>query len=157
MLLGGLWHGAAWNFVIWGAFHGAILMLYRALAPVHHERPGLGRWLESGSGTLFRWAVMSFLTLFGWLLFRAHSAEQILYFIQNVSLVPGTHSSEFIQALFFYSWPLLVMEPIQHWTKDLLAPTRLPWPLLAGMYAVMVFLTLGFGNLSASEFIYFQF
>ena len=29
MLLGGLWHGAAWNFVIWGAFHGLILVLYR--------------------------------------------------------------------------------------------------------------------------------
>ena len=31
MLLGGLWHGAAWNFVLWGAYHGGVLVLYRAV------------------------------------------------------------------------------------------------------------------------------
>ena len=31
MLLGGLWHGASWNFVIWGGYHGALLAVERAL------------------------------------------------------------------------------------------------------------------------------
>ncbi len=71
MLLGGLWHGAAWTFIAWGAFHGAILALYRALsidAAIERAR---------GSGAIvvnvIAWAAMSWLTLIGWTFFRAAS------------------------------------------------------------------------------------
>jgi D-alanyl-lipoteichoic acid acyltransferase DltB (MBOAT superfamily) len=43
MLLGGLWHGAAWNFVLWGAYQGAILCAYRALAPPRRRPRGAPR------------------------------------------------------------------------------------------------------------------
>jgi D-alanyl-lipoteichoic acid acyltransferase DltB (MBOAT superfamily) len=66
MLLGGLWHGASWNFVIWGAYHGALLIVYR----VFRDRRGAGhetsvpvRVLEAA--TFFQ------LTCIGWLIFRA--------------------------------------------------------------------------------------
>ncbi|HTF33069.1 MAG TPA: MBOAT family O-acyltransferase [Myxococcota bacterium] len=39
MLLGGLWHGAAWTFVLWGAYHGLLLIGYRLIAPELGERP----------------------------------------------------------------------------------------------------------------------
>ena len=71
MLLGGLWHGAAWTFIVWGAFHGGILAVYRAL--------GVDTKIERarGSGALIvniiAWGVMSVLTLIGWTLFRAQS------------------------------------------------------------------------------------
>ncbi len=71
MLLGGLWHGAAWTFIVWGAFHGAILALYRALS--------IDRVIEhaKGSGAVIvhvvAWGVMSILTLVGWTFFRAQS------------------------------------------------------------------------------------
>ena len=68
MLLGGLWHGAAWTFIIWGAFHGGILALYRLA--------GIDGWLASvkrGTGYVIAhggaWVVMSVLTLMGWVLF----------------------------------------------------------------------------------------
>lgn len=71
MLLGGLWHGAAWTFIVWGAFHGGMLALYRALGvDVMIER-------ARGSGALIvnlvAWGVMSVLTLIGWTFFRAQS------------------------------------------------------------------------------------
>jgi D-alanyl-lipoteichoic acid acyltransferase DltB (MBOAT superfamily) len=71
MLLGGLWHGAAWTFIVWGAFHGVILALYRALS--------IDALIEraTGSGAVIinvaAWGVMSVLTLIGWTFFRAQS------------------------------------------------------------------------------------
>lgn len=71
MLLGGLWHGAAWTFIVWGAFHGVILALYRAFS--------IDALIEraKGSGAVIvhvaAWGVMSMLTLVGWTFFRAQS------------------------------------------------------------------------------------
>ncbi len=59
MLLGGLWHGAAWTFVLWGAFHGTGLSLEHALGG-RLRAPG---WL--------RWLVTFNLVVFGWILFRS--------------------------------------------------------------------------------------
>lgn len=62
MLLGGLWHGASWTFMLWGAYHGALLALERM-----NGRRSLGWWLprplQVGSTLV--------LVMFGWLLFRA--------------------------------------------------------------------------------------
>ena len=62
MLLGGLWHGAAWTFVVWGAYHGLLLCLYRVFA-----RP----WDALPAWT--RQAAMFVLVLIGWVFFRSHS------------------------------------------------------------------------------------
>jgi alginate O-acetyltransferase complex protein AlgI len=62
MLLGGLWHGAAWNFVVWGGYHGALLALERR---VGEER--LYGWLPRP----LRVGVVFVLVLFSWVLFRA--------------------------------------------------------------------------------------
>jgi D-alanyl-lipoteichoic acid acyltransferase DltB (MBOAT superfamily) len=65
MVLGGLWHGAAWNFVWWGVYHGLLLCLWRALAPGTPSSVPLWRKVLAVGG-------MFQLTLFGWLLFRCN-------------------------------------------------------------------------------------
>ncbi len=81
MLLGGLWHGAAWTFIVWGAFHGAILALYRALS--------IDALIEraKGSGAIIvhviAWGAMSVLTLIGWTLFRAQSLPDAFAALQS--------------------------------------------------------------------------
>ncbi|MDZ7627584.1 MAG: MBOAT family O-acyltransferase [Parvularculaceae bacterium] len=76
MLLGGLWHGAAWTFIVWGAFHGAILAIYRALS----IDALIAR--AKGSGAIvvhvIAWGLMSILTLIGWTFFRAQSLPEAL-------------------------------------------------------------------------------
>jgi D-alanyl-lipoteichoic acid acyltransferase DltB (MBOAT superfamily) len=62
MLLGGLWHGAAWTFVLWGAFHGAGLCLEHGFARQWERVP---KWL--------RWFVTFHLVVVGWIMFRAQS------------------------------------------------------------------------------------
>jgi alginate O-acetyltransferase complex protein AlgI len=70
MLLGGLWHGAAWTFVAWGAFHGLLLMAnhgWRALA----ERGGFAALTRTPPARLIGWALTFLAVLLGWVLFRA--------------------------------------------------------------------------------------
>ena len=67
MVLGGLWHGAAWTFVLWGAFHGAMLVGEHALnGRVGKVTPGWFRWLATFN-----------LVVFGWLLFRAQDLGDV--------------------------------------------------------------------------------
>lgn len=73
MLLGGLWHGASWTFVCWGAFHGLLLAAERARgirARGRHERPPRGAALAA------RIVWTNLLVTFGWVLFRADTLGQ---------------------------------------------------------------------------------
>jgi len=74
MLLGGLWHGASWNFVIWGALHGTILgaeRLWREFRPARW--PALPAW--AGVAITFH------IVLLGWIFFRSASFEDSLAFL----------------------------------------------------------------------------
>ena len=66
-LLSGIWHGASWNFVLWGAYNGLFLTL---------DRMFLIRWLER-SGAIVSTVVTLFIVMIGWVIFRATSAEHI--------------------------------------------------------------------------------
>lgn len=66
-LLCGLWHGAAWNFVLWGAFHGAFLVL---------ERVSKGPWSQGAPRPLQHLYVL-LVVMFGWLLFRAPNLDAV--------------------------------------------------------------------------------
>lgn len=69
-VLSGLWHGAAWTFVLWGAFHGAIVTLERLAG---ERRARLPRWLQYG--TTLPLIVVS------WVFFRATSLDQLWMFL----------------------------------------------------------------------------
>src|SRR5690606_23190712 len=72
MLLGGLWHGAAWTFVIWGAFHGGLLMGERWRAERRDAAPA-----ETGGQVWVRRLVTFHLVCLGWVLFRADSMARV--------------------------------------------------------------------------------
>jgi alginate O-acetyltransferase complex protein AlgI len=69
MALGGLWHGAAWNFVVWGVYWGAALSIERAMLGARLALPTTRgvRWLAVGAG----WLGTQVLVLVGWVFFRA--------------------------------------------------------------------------------------
>lgn len=85
MLLGGLWHGAAWNYVLWGAFHGTGLTVHRVLTGGTGRPPTPDGKLEAVAKTLG----FSLFTLYGWLLFRAHSFDQIADFTRILATGAG--------------------------------------------------------------------
>ena len=80
MLIGGLWHGAAWNFVVWGALHGACLAFERLRA----KRPAYG-WLPTPA----RVAVTFTIVLVGWVFFRAPDLPAAVRYLGFMTGVGG--------------------------------------------------------------------
>ncbi|MGI9304778.1 MAG: MBOAT family O-acyltransferase [Gammaproteobacteria bacterium] len=156
MLLGGLWHGAAWNFVVWGAFHGGILIAYRAFdRNPQHDDPWSGRY--SRWRVLGKMALMFVLTVIGWIIFRSQSLEQIGYIFSHIGVIPGPGSLDLAYKLTFFSLPLLVVQLYQYTTRDLLIITKLSvWARMV-IYAFFLIWILIFGVRESIEFIYFQF
>jgi alginate O-acetyltransferase complex protein AlgI len=74
MLLGGLWHGAGWPFVIWGGLHGSYLMVNHGWRHVM-ERYGWG-FSENASYRFFCWFLTFIAVVFAWVYFRAPTLEQ---------------------------------------------------------------------------------
>jgi alginate O-acetyltransferase complex protein AlgI len=158
MVLGGLWHGAAWTFVFWGIYHGLLLIGYRAA-----ERWQAFHALVAGPHVVARlvsWAVMFHLTCYGWLIFRARSAGQIRDLTVNLfaNFAPTTmnvHGS--LVPLLLYTTPLFAVHACEAWFDDGLVVPRLPVGVRYSIYAAVGYLTLLFGNFGGAEFIYFQF
>jgi len=107
MLTAGLWHGASWNFVIWGAYHGVLLAAARIFGAARRRRRRVRPWLAP-----LQIAGMFLLTNLGWLFFRETEFPQLL---RHLSLSPldstvlgrNTGTYLFFLAL-LYSIPLWV-------------------------------------------------
>jgi alginate O-acetyltransferase complex protein AlgI len=157
MVLGGLWHGAAWPFVLWGVYQGGLLVVFRK----GREALADTRWairLEQPAVKVIGWMVMFHLTCYGWLIFRADSAAQIGR--MSTSLVTtwgaGARWPE-VWPLLGYVTPLLLLHGWEAWRGDLLAVSKLPLLLRYAIYVALAYLTVLFGEFAGSQFIYFQF
>jgi D-alanyl-lipoteichoic acid acyltransferase DltB (MBOAT superfamily) len=84
MLLGGLWHGAAWTFVLWGAAHGAFLAINHGWLAVRGRfAPGPG-WLNRIGSAIG--AVLTFMAVFGaWAIFRADDLPSALRILRGLA------------------------------------------------------------------------
>lgn len=99
MLLGGLWHGANWTFIAWGAFHGAILIVYRACSVDRWLAKSLGTRALNGLRDGAAITVMFILTVFGWLLFRAESMGDVAQFLVGIFAVTPSVETEWATVL----------------------------------------------------------
>jgi alginate O-acetyltransferase complex protein AlgI len=158
MVLGGLWHGAAWTFVLWGVYHGLLLIAYREAERVR----ALHAWIR-GHGALARatsWAVMFHLTCYGWLIFRARSARQLgdMSLSLFTAFSPASvNVSGILVPLLLYTTPLLLVHAVEAYYDDVLVVPRLSPGMRYSVYAATFYLTMLFGNFGGAEFIYFQF
>jgi alginate O-acetyltransferase complex protein AlgI len=158
MVLGGLWHGAAWTFVLWGVYHGVLLIAYRGADRVRV----LHQWVR-GQGTVARvtsWAVMFHFTCLGWLIFRARSASQLGQMSRALfaNFAPGSVDVPgMLTPLLLYTLPLMAVHLVEASYDDLLVVPRLSPGVRYSVYAATFYLTMLFGNFGGAEFIYFQF
>ena len=112
MLLGGLWHGAGWTFVIWGGLHGICLMVNHLW---YNFKKTLGRELEHSTwwgewfARLFTLLLLSCL----WVIFRAENMEVALIILKSMSGINGSldalptgiqHNSDRLLACLFLVW-----------------------------------------------------
>jgi D-alanyl-lipoteichoic acid acyltransferase DltB (MBOAT superfamily) len=156
MLLGGLWHGAAWTFVIWGAYQGGLLIAHRL------AMPALQRWTRFESRVLRAcWNGAALVVFFqlvcaGWLIFRAKSAGQIVDMAaamwRGISL-----SGSGVRTLAFFATPLLIVQLVQYLRNDLDIVLRWPAVVRGATYACIFYGLVLFGEGFDKPFIYFQF
>ena len=160
MLLGGLWHGAAWNFLIWGAYHGTLLCLHRAFSA---ERRSLGGAVVARDRPLLvKGLAIAFffqLTCVGWLLFRARGFHDLVAKLKAVLLY--TRVEEFWSPdavrLLAYVLPFAAFELYQYVTGDLEPWRRWPWPARTLWYTTLMVLIAILVPEAQTPFIYFQF
>jgi alginate O-acetyltransferase complex protein AlgI len=92
MLLGGLWHGAAWTFVIWGGLHGLYLMIHHAWHGLR-ERRGLPAQASSALGRGIARAVTFLAVVVAWVFFRADSLPQAWTVLKGMTGGNGIEAS----------------------------------------------------------------
>jgi len=160
MLLGGLWHGAAWTFVLWGAYQGFLLILHRLSKPFLSRIVVKGR--IAGRIWFFIRVFMFFhLVCLGWLFFRAQSMLQIADMIKAVIFNFDLHNWQNLTLilinLILCIWFLLLMQLFQFIKNDLFYCFKLHWAVQGMIYFLIFYITLTYGVNNANEFIYFQF
>jgi D-alanyl-lipoteichoic acid acyltransferase DltB (MBOAT superfamily) len=73
MILGGLWHGASWNFVIWGLVHGLLLVAHRYFSKLNLIEKLFTNFKTSS--TILSWVITQYLVFFTWLIFRIEDVD----------------------------------------------------------------------------------
>lgn len=162
MLASGLWHGANWTFILWGALHGLYLSLHRLLLirkllPVKIAAPG-GKRL---------WHILSIvvtfhLVLLAWVLFRAPTIEQapVIYSKMAAFFTTGQVGEPglaiFVPVIVLYL-VALSLDAAQVITRDHAFTTRLPAPLRPLLYSAAILCMIIFSIKPYVPFIYFQF
>ncbi len=148
MLLGGLWHGAAWNFLIWGAYHGVWLLIHRALAAAREpERPRLPLAVR-------RIATFHGVCL-GWVVFRAESLPDVIAVLRGLGAWGYVATTEGGRALLILlvAVGLHTLTSRVGWRERF---TRAPAWIQGVSYAAIGVLVFLFSPLT-QRFIYFQF
>jgi D-alanyl-lipoteichoic acid acyltransferase DltB (MBOAT superfamily) len=107
MLLGGLWHGAGWTFVMWGGLHGLYLCVNHAWS-YSVKRFWHGPILPRRLAKLLAWSVTFVAVVIGWVFFRAASFEAALAMLQGMVGLNGIALPNAIAARLGSAWPILV-------------------------------------------------
>lgn len=152
MLLGGLWHGAAWHFVLWGAWHGAGLVATRAAGNM--TRP----LVQLRFGRALAWLATMLFVFYGWLLFRAGSFAQIVAMTQALgNLSAPAWIGSYLINLVVFATPLVLMQLWQVRSGNLLPVLAQPRWVRGSLEGLLLLGILVFWGKDNAPFIYFQF
>lgn len=154
MAIMGLWHGAAWSYVVWGLFNGAMLILWAAI-----KWPKRWKHYRKRVPRAFWIAVYLQVTIYTMLLFRAESLDQALRLTTTLFSNPGWTGSLMMPKLVMLpALPLiLLLEFMAFRSSSELFYQRWPRPVRAALYTLLLFLLCLGSNNAPAEFIYFQF
>jgi alginate O-acetyltransferase complex protein AlgI len=158
MTLGGLWHGAAANFVAWGFLHGSLLILHRRVQDFAERRHEIARALDSIPGRALSMATTFGCVSFAWVLFRASSLADAAVIWGHLIIPHGGSSTPYWRESLFVLGLLVagshVAARIQLFKR---LERRLPPPILGLGYAAAAAITLLLAPDASKAFIYFQF
>jgi hypothetical protein len=156
MILGGLWHGASWRFVIWGIWHGIGLVFDKLLKPVSSRLP---RWITSWIGFFITFHFV----VAGWILFRANDMNKVIAMTKRIFsafhpdlIIPAIQSNVLSYGLIFtglliHWFPASLKERFRGWFINI------HWTAKVALIAITVVFMLQFSTAEVVPFIYFRF
>jgi hypothetical protein len=159
MLLGGLWHGAAWTFVVWGGLHGLFLVLHKVWTrgkKIDRGSPPLtaAGWLAYGAKAMATFH----LVCLAWIFFRAPDFSTGWTYFSGLFL-NGLGRIDLPLLLCLFSGGLLLLIDVPCWKDDREVPVTRSTPawLRGAAYAAAIGLISFVGEQDVVPFIYFQF
>ena len=165
MLLGGLWHGASWNFVIWGGVHGSILAVHRFFSRSVNLGKKANLFFKTKTGAVLSILITQYFIFFSWLIFRVQNSDHLWYVIRKFLLFDSSmRIQQIIIFIVEYKWFFFLIllffyiHYISYKSKDIITLIN-SWDLkywLAYLTFTILLLFLFSPSLNTA-FIYFQF
>lgn len=157
MIVGGLWHGAAWKFVFWGGMHGVGLAVHKATAPFLRRLP------ESRLTAFLSWALcMTFVAVL-WVFFRADSWSASVEILKSVgrdftpASIPAFASARALWLFMLIAIAVIHSLPENFHRRAMDWFIASPWIIKLLIFIVVVQCVLELRTADVSPFIYFQF
>jgi alginate O-acetyltransferase complex protein AlgI len=162
-MMSGLWHGASWHYVIWGALHGVYLIFGQLTKSFQDKLMNIVKiqFLQKSINVV----ITFILAAFAWIFFRANTNADSIYIIKNIFKTNSHSLAEVIgmigeNDLYLIIISFVIMEFVQ-WQQrgrsiSVWFDTKPRWQRWAGYYLIL-FMILCFGVYNNSQFIYFQF
>jgi len=160
-LLCGLWHGASWQFILWGAYWGALLILYALLKPLLTKIPGPKS--SFGQKLWFIARVVCFFQLIcvGWLMFRAGSIGLIMQMLHsivfNFYIIRKIGLFGLAISIIAYVILMLIIEIVQFVRKDRFVIFKLSTWLSCALYVLIYVLIIMNATANIRNFMYVKF
>jgi alginate O-acetyltransferase complex protein AlgI len=153
MVLGGLWHGAGLHYLVWGIFHGVLLCVHRAAAPLvaRLSFPRAAALWRSASAIAF-----FHITCFGWLLFAVKGLPDVPILLRNMGEA-SFHGRLVLMTLLLFAAPLMLMEIMEERADGVVVVKSWSPMLRLACYASIVAAIVLCGAFDRHAFIYFQF
>ncbi|MBN1996895.1 MBOAT family protein [candidate division KSB1 bacterium] len=160
MLLGGLWHGANWTFVVWGGLHGTYLAVHKIILG---QKKTAERFYYKNPATFFIFLLKLILTnllvLLTWLFFRAPNFQAAFFIIGRfVHWESGENVSQIITIMLTFVFVIAFLDIVEYSSSTHAFLLKLKKPVLYAVYAVVwYFVLLYMYQATPMPFIYFQF
>ncbi len=155
MLLGGLWHGASWTYVVWGGLHGVYLVIHRMISSLSVPRASSSvvfRFFTMVCGVVFTFHLVSVT----WVFFRAESMSQSLVYFEGLLSFRGGLDIKSLALPVLLVVLLAPLEWIQYRKSEVTDLGSFPLPMRSMVYTMMLIsIVMQSGN--EIPFIYFQF
>jgi len=162
MVLGGLWHGASLNFMVWGMLHGTYLIVFK-LGKKYYEKHNLPK-IRGSIGVFISIIVTQYFIFLTWIPFRVRDFDQMIYSMEKfilwdfkteytINFILSQHKSTMIVMLIFLVLSIIAYKR-KNLTRQISELSNSRWLLfLTGVILLILFFSVG----NTNDFIYFQF
>lgn len=171
MALGGLWHGASWNFVVWGVFHGLCLIVHRHFVQWKESAAALKGVFESRLFSVFSCLLTFHVVCIGWVFFRMHDIGAAFGMVKKMVLLSPLYTRAeagnfillkpelpvVVPVVLILVAILLVATPTVGYLREKGLVSRIPSPLKALYVSIVILAIVTFCPDNSTPFIYFQF